>query len=137
MGFEIKWYLQKKIIHADIIGKVSIDDVKLGSQTAIDMFNQSNAPLVHVLANESNLESLPISLNAFSEAATFMRHPQIGWLIMYGTDNRMSKFMSSMLSGIAKVRHRRFETLEQSLEFLTTVDTSLPPIEEMLQAGQG
>ena len=132
MGIEMQWYVPQKIVHGDIIGDISLEDIQNSSRELQEMFAQSDSPLVHVLSNESQVGSLPISLNMLSEAADFMRHPQMGWMITYGTDNRMAKFMLSMISGIARVRHRRFATLEESLEFLVSVDTTLPTIEQML-----
>jgi len=40
--------------------------------------------------------------------------------------------MGGMAAAIAKVRFRRMEALDESLEFLTTVDSTLPSAEELL-----
>lgn len=133
MGIHIRWLITGKVIHADLQGSLSIEELQEGSQIANNMIEESESPLIHILTNESQLESLPVSVKAFNEAVAFTRHSRLGWLIMYGTDNRFAKFMSSIVSGISRVRHRRFVTLEDALKFLAHVDTSLPSVEEMKQ----
>lgn len=132
MGFDIEWFVHGRIIKANISGDIAIEDLKNGSDIALKMFEESDAPLVHVITNETDVGSLPVSLQLFSEAVEFMRHPRMGWMLMYPTANQLSKFLSGMVAGIAKVRYRRFESIEESLQFLVSVDTTLPSIEEML-----
>lgn len=83
MGFDIRWLVEGKVIYANLTGKIIVDDIRDNSKVAITMFESSDSPLVHVLVNEADLESLPISLKLFSDAADFLRHPQIGWMMEY------------------------------------------------------
>lgn len=133
MGFDIRWLVPGRIIDVTITGEISIEDLENESNIILDMFAESDAPLVHVITNEAALESLPTSLQMFSDALDFMRDPRLGWMIMYPSNDSMSKFLSGMVAGISKVRYRRFDTLEESLQFLVTVDTSLPTVEDMLE----
>lgn len=133
MPFEVSWLVEGQIIHANLKGKITVEEIQENSELAISMFESTDAALVHVLTNEADLDSLPMSLKLVSEATGFLQHPKTGWMIMYGSDDRIPRFMTAMITGMTKVRHRRFDTLEESLEFLMSVDSTLPPLEEMMR----
>lgn len=129
----IEWLVENKIIIGKPEGDPSPDDLKQASETYQILLDSSDAPLVHVLVDESKLETLPVSISVLAEKLDFLKHPRLGWFILYGNDDAMKNFVSSMLTGISKVRHRRFANLQDSLEFLVSVDTTLPTIQEMLE----
>lgn len=134
MSIEINWLVENKLIHAIASGDVSVEGLAYFSSTIVQYLDQSDAPLVHLIISEEQMESFPKSIKAVGEVAKFFRHEQLGWFIIYGNTerDRIAIFVASVVTGMAKIRHRRCETLEESLEFLTTVDTSLPSIEEIL-----
>lgn len=131
MVADIRWLVPQHIIHGKPAGKYTIEDLKLASQEITGLLDASDKPLVHLLIDESELDGMPVSLSALSDAFTFMRHERLGWMIIYGTDDRLKKFISSMMTNIARVRHRRFTTRLEAFEFLALMDSSLPTIEEM------
>jgi len=130
----IDWLLENKIIQVITEGDLALDDVRTVSNAVIDHINQSPAPLVHVVLSEEKMDSLPKSLKAFSEVVEFLRHDRIGWFLIYGNTSHapIAKFLGTMVIEMAKVRHRRFETLQESLDFLVSMDTTLPTVDEML-----
>lgn len=133
MATEVKWFLEGKIIHVIVEGDLSVQDVQAVSDGVRTHIDESDEPLVHLVLSEEKMDSLPKSLKSFSSAAEFVRHERLGWFLIYGNveRERIAVFLATIVISIAKVRHRRFHTLEESLEFLTTVDTKLPPIDEM------
>jgi len=130
----IEWLVENKIIIGKPEGDPSPEDLKQASETYHILLDSSDAPLVHVLVDESKLETLPVSISVLAEKLDFLKHPRLGWFILYGNEDAMKNFVSSMLTGINKVRHRRFLTLEDSLEFLVSVDSTLPSVENILES---
>ncbi len=130
----IEWLIENKIILGKPEGDPSPEDLKQASETYQKLLDSSDAPLVHVLVDESKLETLPVSISVLAEKLDFLKHPRLGWFILYGNEDAMKNFVSSMLTGINKVRHRRFHTLEDSLEFLVSVDSTLPSVDEILES---
>jgi len=131
---EIRWLIENKIVLANPEGSPLVDELMLASETLQTFIDESDAPLVHILIDESKLQSMPVSLKVLTDAFGFLKHPRLGWFIIYGNDDRMKKFISSMLTGITKVRHRRFDTIEESLQFLVTVDSTLPNVQVMMES---
>lgn len=134
MQLNTDWLVKNKIIHLSIQGDPITDDLKLVSSTINDFINKSDALFVHILIDQSKLGSMPISLNILTKALEFFKHPRLGWFIIYGNDDQIKKFISSMLTSITKARHRRFGTLEESLQFLVLMDTTLPTVQDMLDS---
>ena len=133
----IEWLIENRVIIGKPEGNPSPEVLELASETYRTLIDQSDAPLVHVLVDESDLDTLPVSLKVLVDTLDFLKHPRLGWFILYGNDDLMKNFVSSTLTGITQVRHRRFSTLEESLRFLAMVDTTLPPVEKMLKLKQG
>ena len=130
----IQWLIDHKVIIAMPEGKPPVEELQLASETLQVFMDESDAPLVHILIDESKLEAMTISLKILSDVFSFLKHPRLGWVIMYGSDDRMKKFISSMLTGMTKVRHRRFDTFEDSLDFLMTMDSTLPTMQNPLDS---
>lgn len=128
----IEWLVENKVIIGKPEGNPAPDELQQASDTYRILLDASDAPLVHVLVDEGKLDTLPVSLKVLVDNLDFLKHPRLGWFILYDNDDQMKKFVSSTLTGITKVRHRRFKTLEDSLEFLVSVDTTLPTVQEML-----
>jgi len=132
MVADIRWLVPHHIIYGKPTGKPTVDELKQASQEIAKLLDESGKPLVHLLIDESDLDGMPISLSTLTEAFAFMGHDRLGWMIIYGTDERVKKFISSMVTNITRVRHRRFDTRQEALEFLVTMDSSLPTVEAML-----
>ena len=132
MPVESRWLVPGKIIHTDLVGDLTIDDIRAGSKGVIALLDESDHRMVHIIGNESRMGSMPKSLNLFTEAVEFMRHPRLGWFLMYPSTNHFAKFMGTMISSITRVNHQQFGTLKECLEMLARIDPTLPPVEEML-----
>ena len=129
----IEWLVENKVIIGKPEGDPSPEDLQHASDTYRTLLDSSDSPLIHVLVDESKLDTLPVSLKVLTDTLDFLQHPHLGWFILFGNDDPMKKFVSSTLTGMTQVRHRRFATLEESLEFLAKVDSTLPTAREMLE----
>ena len=129
----IDWLIENKVVLGKPEGDPSPDDLEQASATYRTLFDASSAPLIHVLVDESKLETLPVSMKVLADTLDFLKHPRMGWFILFGNDDPMKNFVSSTVTGVNQVRHRRFATIEESLEFLAMVDSTLPSAKEMLE----
>lgn len=135
MPVQTEWLVDKQIIHINAIGDISVEDIKVLSEKIIASINISDRPLVHVIISEENMDSMPKSIQAMSEVTKFFRHERLGWFLIYGNTerDRIAIFVATVVTGMTKIRHRRFTTFEESLEFLISVDTTLPSVQEIIQ----
>lgn len=133
----IEWLVENKVIIGKPEGDPSPDDLQKASDTYRTLLDASDAPLVHVLVDESKLDTLPVSMKVLTDNLDFLKHPRLGWFILFGNNDPMKKFVSATLSGMTKIRNRRFATFEESIEFLTKVDSTLPSTEEIMNLIKG
>jgi len=135
MPVNVCWLLEYKIIQVSVTGDISLDDIRFLSESIVTHFEQSDAPLIHVLVTKEGSGMLPKTLKSVVEATKFLTHNQLGWFIIYGNmkHQTIAVFFSSVITGITKVRHRRYDTLEASLKFLTSIDSNLPPLDALLE----
>ncbi len=71
-------------------------------------------------------------MKAMNDAVDWVRHPKIGWFLMYPSENPFSKFILAVIVNLAGIQHRQFGTLEQCLELLIQMDPILPTVDEMM-----
>lgn len=130
----VKWFLDNQIIEVTLSGALIPDDIRDASQTIVNLMETSGKPVIHVLADRRNVTSLPKSINTLHNVTGFLSHPRMGWFLvnMGAEQDTFTVFISTVITGVAKVRYRWFRTLEGCLEFLVTVDKALPPVDEML-----
>lgn len=132
MAIENRWLISGRIIHMDLIGDLTVGNIKAGSQSVIDLLESSEYDTIHIIGNDSQMGKIPVSLRLFSEAADFMRHPKLGWFILYPSDNQFTKFMGIIMSSMTNVNHCQYPTLVDCLGSLARIDPSLPSLEEMI-----
>ena len=63
MPVESRWLVPGKIIHTDLVGDLTIDDIRAGSKGVIALLDESDHRMVHIIGNESRMGSMPKSLN--------------------------------------------------------------------------
>jgi hypothetical protein len=94
------------------------------------MFNQSNAGLVHVILDASELEGIP----SFKVMRRFesLKHPKFGWMLPFGTHiNPIVNMLGTITLQLFKIRMRQCKTLDEALAFLQYVDTTLPDLKAL------
>ncbi len=74
MPFDINWFVENRIIFAKAVSTMTIEELSVASNKVIKMIEERDAPLVHILSDESDLDSFPISVKALREVVGFMRH---------------------------------------------------------------
>jgi hypothetical protein len=131
MSHEISWLIPNKVINLHVIGDISLESLATFSQDIIQHIEASDAPLVHLLADERDMGGFPSQIKRVLDAAAFLRHPRLGWFVIYGTDNKVLKFISYMVAQVTQIRHRRFVTQAEAFAFLQAVDTTLPNLSEV------
>lgn len=132
-----RWLVPGKVIYADLIGDLSLESLKEGSDSIISMYNESEFDRIHILSNQAEMGSIPVSLKLFNDATPFVRDKRLGWLIMFPEGNQFAKFMATMVTSLAKIDYRHTNSLEEALNLLSRMDQTLPSVEEMMARATG
>lgn len=123
MTFKIDWYLQGRILLIKSPANYSEDDIQQLDEQLLEILNQAEAHLVHLIYDESEAVSTP-NVNAWGRMKA-PKHPKYGWVIDVGMNAQVG-FVYTLISKIFRIRHRKFDNLTEAVGFLQTVDTSLP-----------
>ena len=129
MAYEISWLVENQVIHVAISGDVTIDSLEAMTTEVVRLIDGSNTPCVHLLINDEYVKNIPKQILKLLNTSQSLWHPRRGWLIIYGTDNKLFRFLTQMLSRMINLKHRRFVTREEAFAFLQSVDATLPSLD--------
>ncbi|MCS6834400.1 MAG: hypothetical protein NZ750_00085 [Anaerolineae bacterium] len=127
-----EWFIENKVIMTTYKGTVTTDDLVQTADDILSMIDQSNSPMVHTLVNVSEIESYPTNVvQIVNSTRKAFAHPRYGWLILFGDYNKTTIFILHMVASIMRLRVRIFPTLNETIDFLQTIDSTivLPQVE--------
>ncbi|MGB1285237.1 MAG: hypothetical protein ACPG7F_01790 [Aggregatilineales bacterium] len=132
------WIVEDKVVLGVSEGQITIDELSRFSQQVEKLLNNTSSERVHCIISEEKMTSLPKSLKDFRKATQFLFHKKLGWFLIYGNMDRerLAITLATFALRIAQVKHRRFETLEECLEFVAALDIDIPDAESMLEAAK-
>jgi hypothetical protein len=124
MGHEISWHIENAIIEIRLWGDITIDDFPEYDRLTLEHIEQSTHPLVHVWIDLTDVGDFPNNVGKVHKALTHLNHPRLGWSIVI-TESRVIRFVAYMITQMSKARFRAYNTCEEALHFLQTVDATL------------
>jgi len=128
MPSTIEWQVENRVILLTYTGKVSVEDVLYTTNTGIDWLEQT-AEKVHVVNDLTQMEGLTSDFQnvgkILSVTRDFMGMDNLGLMVAYGTDNRLVKFLSTVVGQMGGITFRMFGTRAEALTYLSHNDTSL------------
>ncbi len=125
MPYEVSWFVERRIVSTVLTGDLSLRDAEAASLRTSEYLLKGLPPLVHLIADTTQLEKFPTNLSLIGgEASHHLRNPLLGWTIVISSSTA-TRFVSSVMTQVARVRFRMFATWDQSIEFLLQHDHSL------------
>lgn len=125
MGHEISWYIPGRVVYAKFTGEISLAEAEAASELTAQLLQSGDPPLVHLIADTTKLDRFPTNLNLLNRSASkHLWQPKLGWTIVIST-NSTTRFISGIITQVARVRFRMFPTLEDGLKFLADQDVTL------------
>lgn len=125
MAYNITWYIPKRVVHATFMGEITLSEAETASELTAQLIGEGDPPLVHLIADTTRLERFPTNLNLLNRSASkHLWQPKLGWTIVIST-NSTTRFISGIITQVARVRFRMFPTLEDGMKFLADQDSSL------------
>ncbi len=124
-----QWLIENRVFYNEYNGDVSADDLRRMATANLKYLESSDAPLVHCFVNAENLSKMPVNLTALRDSTLpTLQHPRMGWVIAYGTNNPLLSFLGSTVTQLFQTRYRLFDSYERAVEFLQSVDETLPDL---------
>lgn len=124
----VNWIVDEHLILLQSPETVTLEELMQTDSQVIDMFEKSSKPLIHIIIDVPDEHTLP-GLKGLSQI-TFIKHPKMGYALIIG-GNVVSRMFGQIVGSAAKIRIRFFKTMDEALEFLPNVDTTLPNIDTL------
>jgi hypothetical protein len=126
MSIQLSWYLENRVMLLVNHDQNTDQDMLAIDQPMINYLNQSNAPLVHVIMD--NIGSTYTPSIKVLKTLQYPKHPRLGWLILIGLINPFQRFIAAVVTTFFKTRLRMVNTMDEALDFLNEVDSTLPEL---------
>jgi hypothetical protein len=112
-------------VKAVFIGEITLQEAEAASELTAQLIQESDQPLVHLVADTTRLDRFPTNLNLLNRSASkHLWQPKLGWTIVIST-NSTTRFISGIITQVARVRFRMFPTYEDGLQFLADQDSTV------------
>ena len=128
MPVEITWLVEDRVLYVKSVDAVTVDELFAADEQILGELNRVDTPKLHVLLDDVEQTSQP-GLREYNKLQS-IRHPKIGWVIEFGTNNKMILFVSSAIVQMFRIPYRVVQTREEAIAMLYKADPSLPRIHE-------
>jgi hypothetical protein len=125
MGYEVVWYIPGRVVLATVTGTILPEEAEACSADMAQLIQEGEGPLVHLLVDTMNMERFPTNLNLLNRSASkHLWQPKLGWTIVIST-NSTTRWISGIITQVARVRFRMFPTLNEGVLFLADQDATV------------
>ena len=130
VAYDIDWFIEDQVIMHRFPATVDLEQLTEQFNTINDMIDENaNVPLIHVLMNAEDLRQYPKQMAKLGGTVKkLLDNSRLGWVIIFGSDDRIVKFIASAIASMFKTRFRFFYTQEEAFAFLNSVDENLPDL---------
>lgn len=126
MPFRIDWLVEQHLVYINVHGETTVEDLRAYDDYALQILDKSPYPLVHTIYDYSHAQIVPPLQETVKMKAG--KHPKVGWVIFVNMQDIMTRFILSTASQVFRLRFRSFKTLEEALDFIQSVDSTLPSL---------
>ncbi len=105
---------------------LSLDDLSAANRVFL-AFIEDGIPLVHCIADLKDLKQYPTNIKAMREVMLSINHEGMGWIVIFGANNPLVRFLSSMVLQFLfpQLRLKFTDSFESAYTFLLDRDPSL------------
>lgn len=132
MTIYIGWLVERQVSYFYYQGDITVEELHEAVLIAHEFLEQCERPLLHTIQNTEELGAFPNNLGILvREVKASLSHPKMGWMLSVGIKNPLTRTLASLVSSIAKTRHRIYDSDEEALAFLAYVDVTLEHLKDM------
>ena len=121
MPSSVEWLIEDHIILIKYSGNIAIEDA-IKTTTTSKEWLQSTSNTVHLINDLSKTDGVSPDFQKvgkiLSVTRDFMSMDNLGMMVGYGTENKLVKFLSTMVTQLGRSDFRIFDTYELALEHI-------------------
>jgi hypothetical protein len=127
MPYEVSWYIKGRVMQTRIYGNVTMDEL-YAIDKELTALLESSSTVVHSLGDMTGLETHPNSVLELQNSQTYLKHPRMGWLVIYGYESKILNLISTLMKQVFRVRLCVLKSQTEAVAFLREKDTTLPDL---------
>ncbi|MEO1166011.1 MAG: hypothetical protein AAFV98_19665 [Chloroflexota bacterium] len=123
MPIKVGWYIEEKVTYLQLIGDFTNKSFIEAANYCSQLARSSSTEQVHLIVDVTNATS-GIEINSFRKLEV---PPNGGWTMIVGSADGIARFTGSVMFQLLKQKFKFVDTLEESIDELIDIDTSLAP----------
>ena len=128
MAHEVKWIAGNRIILNRYIDTLDMDDLEAIIEKDIAMMTDVTHP-VYVIIDFTEMTGLHPDMNSIPKLMAMTRdlmsQPNLKTIVGYGSNNKMIKFLGSIVTQVGRMEWRFFNSYQETIKYLVHNDASL------------
>jgi hypothetical protein len=125
---DMVWFVPNQVIYA-LSSARNLDESRQMVDLAIEMMEHSKAPHIHHLIDQLDMADTIIDSNIDDLDQILRRmlqHPKMGWVLTFYGNNLFVQHANWLFGHRSNAKTKHFITPRAAVEFLTSVDETLP-----------
>jgi hypothetical protein len=118
------WIIDNMAVYAQVSGYIDRQAFLEADKQLNRYLDESNQDLVHFIFDYTGVTRVPPIMT--QSQATIARHPRFGWALVFGSDDRIMRFLTSVSAQLFKTRFRMLDSFADVEAHLRTVYPDLP-----------
>jgi hypothetical protein len=132
MAQEMNYWVERRVILHRVDGNLTSQEFRDANVKAVRLVQEGTAPVHHVI-DAVRLGKVELNLKQLSEIVTLLREPNLGWVVLIG-GNVITRFLASVMTQQDPVKFRVVDTLDDAVQLIKRMDTTLPDIPPLADA---
>lgn len=130
MAVHQSWLIENQIVLVRFWDDLTIEMIAEAFKTSGDFLRSAPGGKIHFLHDWTDLRSYPTNIKQLNSGNQANLTPELaqhlGWMVAYGKDDQMLRYLSSVLLQIVGIPFRLFPTRKDCLRYLCHMDQTLP-----------
>ena len=125
MSYTVSWYIPDEILYLHYSGAITAEELRKSLMEMQSFIESSPRALVHSIHDAGDVSEFPSMKNSIEVIRDASTHPRTGWSLSIREKSTLMKLGSTIGASLFKARFRAFDTLEQAITHLKSVDENL------------
>ncbi len=126
MPYQLNWFIPKRIVMLEYRGELTETEIYASDVDLCRYYDEGDSTAAHIhqicifdASSKNNSLAVLMSLK-------WPKHPRNGWMVGVGQANTLERILGGFAAQLFKIHFRSFDTLEHAVDFLYSVDPTLP-----------
>lgn len=126
MPQQVEWLVQDTVLLQSFTGEFTKEDLETSQHRAVELTEQSMAPMVYSIADGTHLEKItfsPLEMLRCESLKAATGHPRSGHVVFVVSPNPIYNFFLRLFGQVKPNRFRLVNSMEEAIDYLGELTT--------------